>query len=447
MGGLLLAFATVHPGALAAEPPQHYVFANYMVCFATYGGATTEGFKREIREAQDAGIDGFSLDIGAWSGPYTYYKERVKLIYAAADELKSGFKLFPFIEFSDPSDVLDLVRSYGHRAPTLWYKGRLVLSAWGMNDVPSAGWPGANWTNGTNGILSQLQSNGYPVWFTPHFWPEPVSELPAFSDGQNLLAKYGYLDGLFLFCPGGLPAQIVQCNANYNRAAHAAGKMFMACVSPHYWGWLQPSNGRRYFETYGGEGIVRQWNAIVANQPDWVNLVTWNDFNESTYVSPVEDPGLYFHQLVAPVRNSHKGYLELSKRYITWFKTGREPPIDRDALFYFYRTHPKNAVASNTNEVRVAMFFGDVQDVLYTTVLLVEPADLEIVSGGTSSTNSLPRGLHHVRTPFAPGGQQFTLRRGGAQVLSVAGPPIHSQVALYDFFPASGYAYGSTGGP
>lgn len=79
--GLVLALIAANPGALVAATSNHYVFANYMVCFATYGGATTDGFKREIKEAQAVGIDGFSLDIGAWSGPYTYYKERVELIY------------------------------------------------------------------------------------------------------------------------------------------------------------------------------------------------------------------------------------------------------------------------------------------------------------------------------------------------------------------------------
>ncbi len=418
--GLLLALATAHPRALAADPPKHYVFANYMVCYATYG-QNLQGYEREIQEAQAAGIDGFSLDIGAWSGPYTYYKDRVKLIYDAADQLGSGFRLFPFIEFSDPNDILDLVRTCASRTPTLWYNGRLVLSAWGMNDVASAGWAGANWTNGTNGILSLLQTNGYPVFFIPHFWPDPLTELPSFSDAQYLLGKYKFLDGLFLFGAAGLPAQLAQCNSNYNSAAHAAGKVFMASVTPHYWGWVQPSNGRRYFETYGGEGIALQWNSIIANQPDWVNLVTWNDFNESTYVSPVEDPGQYFSQLVTPHRYSHRGYLELSKHYIAWYKTGQEPPWGSDAIYYFYRTHPMAAVAANTSEVPVTSRFGDVGDTIYTTVVLTAPAQLQVSSGGTVTTNNLGAGLTFVRTPFQPGPQSLALFRNGQQVISSQG--------------------------
>jgi len=129
------------------------------------------------------------------------------------------------------------------------------------------------------------------------------------------------------------------------------------------------------------------------------------------------------------------------KRYISWYKTGQQPPITQDSLFYYYRIHSTNAVAINTNAVPVTVFLGDVQDVLYTTVLLTAPANLEIISGTNSTTNSLPAGLSNVRTPFAAGTQQFTLRRAGVPLLTVQGPSILSQITNYDYFTASGYAY------
>lgn len=42
---------------------KHYVFAHYMVCFAARG-ERVEDYKREIQEAQAAGIDGFALNCG-----------------------------------------------------------------------------------------------------------------------------------------------------------------------------------------------------------------------------------------------------------------------------------------------------------------------------------------------------------------------------------------------
>jgi hypothetical protein len=43
---------------------KHYVFAHYMVCFAAQG-ERGEDYKREIQQAQAAGIAGFALNCGA----------------------------------------------------------------------------------------------------------------------------------------------------------------------------------------------------------------------------------------------------------------------------------------------------------------------------------------------------------------------------------------------
>src|SRR5207237_10896572 len=100
---------------------------------------------------------------------------------------------------------------------------------------------------------------------------------PGYSDDVNILQKYGgLLDGLFLFVAAGLPAQLTQCNSNYTRAVHQAGKIFMASVTPHYWGAAQYTVGRRYFEFDGGEGIALQWNSIIQNRPDRVAITTSN---------------------------------------------------------------------------------------------------------------------------------------------------------------------------
>ncbi len=145
----------------------------------------------------------------------------------------------------------------------------------------------------------------------------------------------------------------------------------MASCSPTYWGCNQTTAGRSYFDTLGGEGLVNEWNWIIQHQPDWVEIVTWNDFSEGTYTSPISNPGQYEAQIQMPVRYSHAGYLELSKRYISWYKTGVPPAIDQDALYYFYRIHSKNAIA--TNDIPVTYFMvgsapGIIQDAIYHTL-------------------------------------------------------------------------------
>jgi len=410
----------------------HCVFAHYMVCFATYG-ATIDAYKHEIQDAQAAGIDGFALNVGAWSGPETYYKSRVELIYDAAEQLGTNFKLFFSIELTNTNDIVDMLSTYGPRTNSLLSEGKVVLSTFGQNALD---WQGS--------VFTPLRAKGIQLLFVPFFWPNPVTELPDYQGAVGILNTYSnILDGLFLFGAAGLPYQLAQCNSNYTKAVHAAGKIFMASYTPNYWGCLQTNAGRRYYESDGGEGTILQWNAIIANQPDWVEIVTWNDFIESTYSSPVSDPGVYSSGLQSPQRYCHAGYLELAKHYISWYKTGQEPAIPGDALFYYYRTHPMNAVASNTNDVPVTWQFGDIADVIYNTVFLTAPAQLVISSGGNLSTNTMASGIQSLRTPFAAGPQQFVISRNGVPVIAAQGPDILSQIQVYDFFPATGFAYGT----
>jgi glucan endo-1,3-alpha-glucosidase len=426
---VVLLFLVFSPGEMRAAGP-HYVFAHYMVCYADYGDSV-DGFKRDILEAQAAGIDGFALNCGEWNRPDAawFYTNRVEMMYKAAEQLGTGFKLFFSVDDSDANEIVAMISSHANRANSFRYQDKLVVSTFAANNV--------DWQNS---VFLPLKKAGIDVFFVPYFAP-PGGE--PWNSISNVLAKYNFLDGLFYFAAG-TASDITNRNQAYSRACKNAGKLFMGGYSPNYWGCRWPKNsGRPYYETQGGEGTVAQWMWIIANQPDWVEITTWNDFNESTYILPVDDPGRYTNAQT-PHRYSHAGYLELSKRYISWYKTGQEPPISQDALFYFYRIHSTNAVAGDTNDFPVHLWpnNGDVQDVIYATVFLTAPAQLEIISGKTLTTNSLPAGMSHVRTPFMPGAQIFAVKRNGTMVLFAQGPDILSQIKNYDYFPASGYVYG-----
>jgi len=126
--------------ATAAAP--HYVFAHYMVCYATYGdfgpdtNSTIAGYKRDIQDAQAAGIDGFVLNMNAYNDPtQMYYNTRVAEIYEAAEQLGTGFKLFFSVNYAGESNVVNMVETYAQRTNSFRYNGKLVLSAYGENNV------------------------------------------------------------------------------------------------------------------------------------------------------------------------------------------------------------------------------------------------------------------------------------------------------------------------
>src|SRR5437867_235013 len=76
----------VAPPAPASSP--RLIFAHYMVNLPTYG-TDVASFKREIQEAQAIGIDGFALNIPAWTSN-TQYQTNTANLFEAAKQLGSG---------------------------------------------------------------------------------------------------------------------------------------------------------------------------------------------------------------------------------------------------------------------------------------------------------------------------------------------------------------------
>ncbi|HEY3376749.1 MAG TPA: endo-1,3-alpha-glucanase family glycosylhydrolase, partial [Armatimonadota bacterium] len=257
------------------------------------------------------------------------------------------------------------------------------------------------------------------------------------------------VDGYFFFGAAGNDEQLTACNASYVKAAREDKKLVMASYTPFYWGANQP--GRRYYETRGGFGVERQWKSIIETQPDFVEIVTWNDFCES-YLCPVENLGKLQSFLARPNRPSHAGYLELSKYFIQWYKTGEQPKITKDGLFYVYRPYPKAAIITPAKAVDgttgvqdpgkpVTDFAANLPDSLYLTTMLTAPAELRVTSGGTESKYPMAKGLVNVEVPFHAGAQHFALYRNGKEVLTLDGEPIQAAPDHYNFFPLTGFAY------
>lgn len=406
---------------------KHYVFAHYMTTLFAFGN-NVDSYEREIRLAMDAGIDGFALNCGAWSAE-PRYKRRAQMIYDAADRLGGRFKLFFSADMAGkhltPDDIRDMVTTFGKRPSQFTQDGRIVLSTYIGDEQPPEWW--------RDQVLQPLASSGYPVFFVPHLRPIPRSELPTYEGIKRTLDQWApIIDGAFYFGAAGQPAQLAASNAAWVRAAHEAGKIFMASVTPAY--WQHRRRPYRYFADKGGEGLEQQWESIIKTQPDWVEIVTWNDYTESTYIFP-EGADIHPNYATYPIKD-HSGYYELCKRFIQWFKTGRQPEIQRDSLYFFYRQQPRNQAEDSQDTIR-----GDVQDVIHITARLTAPAQLLVQSGRTQTHKDLPAGVSSVTAPFSPGRQHFELVRDGRKILEKDGPAIREVNGPLDYDPVSGFAH------
>jgi glucan endo-1,3-alpha-glucosidase len=419
------------------EAGQRKVFAHYMLSNKSYGNGSVSGYKRDIQDAQSMGVDGFALNAGEWN---SNYQQNAQNLFQAATELGTGFKFYFSIDECcgmTTAQKLDMASKYAEHPNYYRYNNRPVLSAWTSTTENAA-----NYWN--NEILTPLRNKGIDVFFWPFFYTLPIKENPDYSTVLNNYNLYwkNFMQGYFHFGVG-LPIKphqysAVQASEDISRVMNEKGMPFRASVTPYYWGEKQTNIGRRYFEHKGGEGLELQWKSIIEIQkPAMIELVTWNDYGEGTYFSPIDDimkpenwPWLY-----RPLGyyKTHRGFSALNKYYIEWYKSGVQPSITKDALYFFYRTHPKDMTATNDAFGPVTWRIGDVKDEIYITTMLTSPAQLKVTTGGVIRTFEIPKGIAHTAIPFNAGSQIFELYRNGSKVLSKAGENIVSSSDLYNY--------------
>jgi hypothetical protein len=412
LGVAVMLLAGCLRAATSEQAHPRPVFAHYMVCAPAAGSeATINDFRKEIQAAQAAGIDGFALNCGDWTNREPYYKQRSQLIYQAAKDLGTGFKLFVSADFATgltTAEVRDMVETFRDHPNQFRHDGKPVLSTFGG---------GTNITE----FVDREFTGGREICYVPFYYPQPAVENPGREPLEQIARLNPSLDGYFSFGAAGMPEDIVASCVAAAEIWRGRGKIYMHPVTPFYRGL---KGNYRVYESDGFAGMARQWENAIRTGADWVEIVTWNDWGEASYVAPFGAPAAtnLWNGHWGPML-SHAGFLAASRHYIDWFKTGRQPSITRDQLFYFYRLHPKE-VPGYPHVIGKPGFPANVatlQDRVFVTAFLRESGTLAVQSGTHQEHFQLPPGVSHVAVPFQLGTPRFTLTRGARTVIDKAG--------------------------
>ena len=369
--------------------------------------ATEQDFAEEIHQAESHGLDGFVLNCGSWDKEPRYHAYS-KLIFAAASKLGTDFKLLFSADGLPLDETIAMVSEFYDHPNMYRFRGKPVLSTFAGGEKAWA-----------QAFLTPLAAAGKPIFFVPFFFPrDPIGRITGRFTDRNLaqlIADNSFVDGFFFFGAGGQGDEIAQVSKKIGQAWRRAGKLYMAPVT-HYYCGISPKNNT-VFESRGFEGMAAQWEAAINVGAQWVEIVTWNDWGESTYVASFGSPSTtkLWNGNWGP-RLSHEAYLSASIYYIRWFKTG-DQSIHEDKLFWFYRLAPRSQPGQIDNAVYYPNGADRLEDRVFVTVFLTAAAQVNIASGDRQYAFTLSAGIHHLDSEFADGPQRFSMARNGRTLL------------------------------
>ena len=347
----------------------------------------------EIRTAIARGITGFTYDSMS-AADATDSTGPLQTLLAAAQAVDSRFKIMVMPDLAalgsdSAAAVVQIVASVAN-SPAAYRlsDGSLVVSAFDAS-LNSAAW----WQS----VLNTLSAQGIKVAFVPTFlgWAGNAAAFAPIS--------YGFGDWGTATAPASSAFESVPAtvHSTYN-------KIFMMPVDPQQ---FRPKDFL-YWEA-GNSGAFRNaWNSAIQGDADWVQLVTWSDFSESSEVQPYTDATLN--------ASIGTGYYNINGYYAAWFSTGQQPTITHDVLYYFYRREPTTAAASAQSAMDTTTS-TPASDNIELLAFLTAPGELTITIGGNTYTQSAKAGVTSFTIPTQPGVPQFALSRNGAQVFAFNG--------------------------
>jgi hypothetical protein len=358
--------------------------------------------EQEVSAAIARGITGFTFDSMSATDA-TDSNSALHLMLAAAKAVDSRFKIVVMPDLtalgSDSNAVVEIIK-VAAASPSAYRlsDGRLVVSAFDAGLNPPTWWLS---------VISRLTAQGIHIAFVPTFlgWSNTADAFAPFS--------YGFADW-GTATVGGSSAQ----QGDPEIVHKTYDKVFMMPVGPQQY---RPKDSI-YWEA-GNSGAFRDaWNSSIQGDADWIQLVTWNDFTETSAISKTTDATLQ--------RTIGTGFYNLTGYYASWFLTGEQPKITHDVLYYFYRREATTA-ASPAQKDKVSLVNGAAENDIELLAFLTSPGVLKIAVGGKTYTQNAAAGVVSFKVPSQAGTPLFTLSRSGTDVFSFkGGVPIYGSAGL-----------------
>ncbi|KAL8705056.1 MAG: hypothetical protein Q9201_001826 [Fulgogasparrea decipioides] len=385
------------------------VFAHYMLIMQPKDGDYTN----DINLAREAGIDAFAVNYGGWDVDWAQQEAYLNKFYHTAEHLSFHlFMSFDITSVHDTDTIIKLTNAYSNSPAQLKIDGKIMLSTF-QTDPPAWNWK-----------LDVLDKINARVLFLPGTLSD---------DAAALFAEGAPGDGPF---PWVHPSATVDHEHSLDIALASqrdlSGKVWMAGIAPWFFSRLSPE--KNWSQAQDDGIFVDRWLSLLSLKPDFIEIVTWNDWSESSYIGPSDSaaPGTtdsYWASL------DHSAFRSISKRFIRAFKTGQETVTVDEAdedVYVFYRLQPAASLGSS-DTLPLPKDAEYLKDEVFVVTLLSAPADVTFMSGDTAPvTWTAPAGLQKTGHTWSLGVQSVQVTRGDRLIKNRTGPAISAQLDKYD---------------
>ena len=381
--------------------------------------------QEEIKLAIQQGLDGFLVDF--WMKPHptngqAYFSKNSFLILDGAAKLDPTFKIIPAVYCNtkkngvngeadadvDPIEYANspiVKRILKHPAIMRLPDGRVVFSQW-LTEKHSPDW----WRK----VMAECEKNGTPIALVGQF--NSLGKLKEFAPICYAMANWGPRT------PG---------DYDWVKMVRDLGPKSVYPIV------LQDvrTRGCSLWEAQNSRLLRGLWTQAIEDKADWAFIYSWSDFSEHA-VQPSTCIGF------APY--------DLSAYYTQWFKTGKQPEITRDVLYYFHRQHHTEVkqLKGDKWKFRAEGEYGDMStNKIELVALLKEPGRLEINVAGKIYYKEAPAGITVIKAPL-PKNKSFVpefslIRDGKKEVLGKSRYKVFEKVEFPNMLYCSGSITGN----
>jgi aminopeptidase I len=213
--------------------------------------------------------------------------------------------------------------------------------------------------------------------------------------------------------------------------AMLGSKSYMMGVSP--WFYTNLPQWQKNWIWRGDSLWHERWQEVLEVQPEFVEIITWNDYGESHYIGPIRSGGIPTGAQRYVNNMTHDSWRSVLPYYIDAYKSSNSTPnISQDKLVFWYRINPSKAgstggtTGNNPDYQPVVDPSLVAQDKIFIDAIVTAPANVTVQIGSNSPTTveATTAGVNFLVVPF--NGQTgdsvtFKIIRDGSTVITATG--------------------------